>query len=285
MCTGSSGSSDNSAQTALAQQQLVMSAQQSAAQLAEQQREFNVTQQQSAQSLANTQALQAQNQAQVDQQAQLTDTFDTGRAAEQASATKSVNDAFSQFTPDYYKQYAQAYTDHYDPQVEQQFGLASNQTDYGLARSGNLQSQTAADQFGQLAQQKGTALDDINNAAVGAATTLQSNVNASKQNLLGQATSDSTLGSPVTPGSADAITAQFNNTSQNLSNLANSAGDTVTTLGAQPSYSSLGSLFGSAASGATAASNGNNQYLYGQAYNSGAASAANPTTASSGAVR
>jgi hypothetical protein len=268
------------------QEQMAQAAKQSAASLAEQQREFDINQQQSNTALANTQALQAQNQAQVDQQAALTKTWETGRAAEQDASVNSVNDAFASFTPDYYKQFTKAYTDHYQPLIDQQFGAASNQTQYGLAREGNLNSQTAADQNAQLQVQKGTAEADLNNQAVGATTALQTNVINAKNNLMSQATSDATLGSPITPGSADAISADFNNTTAALAGLKIGAGDTVTALQATPQYSSLGTLFGTAAGTAGAAISGNTAYNNYQAFNSGAgAGAANATSSSSGIVR
>lgn len=267
----------------LQQQQMQQAQDQAAAQLAEQQREYDIQQQQQAQTLANTQALQAKNQEQVDQQAALTDTWQTGRAAEEKVATDNVNNAFASFTPDYYKQFTDDYLAHYQPQVDQQFGQAQNQATYGLARTGNTASQTAADQYAELNRQKGVAQDDINNQAIGATTQLQTNVLNAKNNLMGQATSDAVLGSPITPGSADAIGADFNNTASALKGLVTTGGDTVSALQATPQYSSLGSLFGNVASTGAAALNGNTAYNNYQAF-SGAVGASNPTSSSSGRV-
>ena len=287
MCGGSSG--DMSYEQILMQQQQQVDAQaQSDAQLAEQKREFDITQKQQADTLANTKALQAQNQASVDQQAALTKTWETGRAAEQAAAAKSVNDAFASFTPEYYKSFTDAYAGHYQPQIENQFGTASNNTNFGLARTGNLDSQTAADQFMNLNKEKGQAEADVNNQAISATTALKTNVTNAKNNLMSQATSDATLGSPITPGSADAITANFNNTSAALANLKIGAGDAATSLEAPPVYSSLGSVFGNLANTASSAVAGNTAYNNYQAFNQTAgagAGAANPTTTSSSTVR
>lgn len=282
MCGG--GSSDNGAQLQLQQAQMVQQADLSAKQLAEQQREFDAQQQQNDATLANTKALQDKNKAQIDQQAMTADVFAHERAQAQSTATKTVNDAFAQFTPEYYAKYTKDYTDHYAPQVEQQFGQASNQTVFGLARNGDLDSSTAAEQFGELNQEHGQALADVDNAAIGATQTLRNNVLGAKQNLMSQATSDATIGSPVVPGSIDAVQANFNNVSNNLSQIGRTAGDTITTLQATPSYSSLGSLFGSAAGAVGAGVQGNTNYSYGQAFNAGAASAANPTTTASAKV-
>jgi hypothetical protein len=283
MCSGGGSGISAAQQQANTNAQLLLSAAQAQAQLVEQQREYDTTNAENQQAVANTQAQEQAQQAQADQTAQVASNYATTRANEQTTATNDVNQAFSQFTPAYYKQYTQDYVDHYTPQVNQQFGAASNQTTYGLARSGNLQSQTAADQFGVLNDEKGQALDDINNSAIGATTTLQNNVLNAKQNLTSAATSDTTLGSPIAPTTADAATAQFNATSQALSNLQNTAGDTATTLASQPTYSSLGSLFSGAASGVTSAVQGANTAAYGAAFNTGLAGASS-LNASSGQV-
>jgi hypothetical protein len=282
VCMGGGGGGGDSQYIAALQ----MNQQQALAdqQLAEQKREFDIQQQQSATTLANTKALQDEQQRQIDEQAALTKTWQTGRAAEQDQATKTVNDAFAQFTPDYYNKFTSDYVSHYQPQVQKQADLASNATLFGLARSGNLQSQTAANQIQQRAEDFGTAMSDVNNSAIGATTAQRTNVLNAKQGLMAQATSDATLGSPITPGSADAITANFNNTSNALQRITNQSGDTVTTLAATPQYASLGNLFGAAASGVGAAIQGQNAFQYGQGF-SNALNASNPTSASSGRVR
>jgi hypothetical protein len=267
VCIGGGGGGGGGSSIAIAQAQMAQQQQLADQQLAEQKREFDVQQTQSTQTLANTKALQDKQQAQVDAQAQLTNTWETGRAAETAKATGSINDAFSQFTPDYYKKYTQDYVDHFTPQVDKQADLASNATLFGLARSGNLQSQTAANQISQNAETKGQALSDVNNTAISATTQERTNVINAKNSLMSQATSDATLGSPITPGSADAITANFNNTASALKNITNQAGDTINTLTATPQFASLGSIFGSAASGANAAISGNAAFGFGQAFN------------------
>jgi hypothetical protein len=284
MCSSGGSGVSAAQQQANTNAQLLLSAAQAQAQLAEQQKEFAITTQQNQQTIDNTKAQEDAQQQQADQEAQVATNYATTRANEQTQATNEVNQAFAQFTPDYYKQYTQDYVDHYTPQVNQQFGAASNQTTYGLARSGNLQSQTAADQFGVLNDEKGQALDDINNQAIGATTQLQDNVLNAKSNLMGAATSDTTLGSPIAPTTADAATSQFNATAQALQNLQTTAGDTTTTLSATPVYSSLGTLFSGAASGVTSAVQGANTAAYGASFNAGLGGAANPTSASSGQV-
>jgi hypothetical protein len=286
MCTGggSSSSSTSVYQYELEQEQLQESAAASAASLAEQQREFDISEQNRATDLASSTALQAQEQASADQSAALTEQWQTGRSAEAQGATQSINDAFAQFTPDYYQKYAEAYQQNYDPEVERQYGLAKQDLGYGLARQGITQSQSAATQQGLLAQEKGRQEADIANKAQDAAATLQSQVASSKQNLLNTALSDQTLGSPVTPGSADAITSAFNTTSAALSSIKQTAQDTQSALSATPSYSSLGNIFGQAASGVANYVSGNEYYnAYGAG--SGSPSASSPTSGTSYSVK
>lgn len=287
MCSSGGGGGDDIFGTQAAAQQAQQAAV-STAQLNEQQREFNVQQTSNDQSLANTKALQDAQAADVANQAALTNTWETGRAANQQAATGAVDQAFSAFTPDYYDGYTKAYTDHYQPQLDQQFGAVSNANVYGLARQGNLQSQTAADQIGMLDQQKGNAEADIANKAVAATADLKTNVLNAQANLTNVANSDATLGSPITPGSVDAMNADFNTTSSALARIGNTAGDTVGTLQATPTYSSLGSVFGTAASAASGAITGNNAYTNYQAFNSAANStsgASNPNGGGSSTVK
>ena len=281
MCTGgsSSSSSNEAYQYQLSEQQMQQSAAASAASLAEQQREFDISQTNRATDLASSQALQDQTQAQADQAAALTEQWQQGRSAEAQSATQSINDAFSQFTPDYYKNYATAYEQNYDPEIERQYGVAKQSLDYGLARQGITQSQSAATQQGLLAQEKGRNEADIANKAQDASASLESQVATAKQNLLNTALSDQTLGSPVTPGSADAITSAFNTTSEALNTIKSTAADTQSALSAVPNYSALGSVFGTAASGVANYVSGSQYY---NAYGSGgSASASSPSSSSS----
>lgn len=281
MCMGGNNGGGDS--TAVANAQMAQQQALADQQLAEQQREFDLQQKQNDQTLANTQAQQAEQQRQIDEQAQLEKQWQTGRAQEASAAANTVNSAFAKFTPAYFDQYTKDYTAHYQPQIQDQSDKALNQTTFGLARSGNLQSQTAANQFQDRSKELGLALSDLNNSATAATTQQRANVENAKSNLMGTALSDATLGSPITPGSADAITANFNNTANALQRLNTQTGDTITTLSAVPQYASLGNLFAAAASGTGAAMAGNNAYSYGQGF-SNALGAANPNGSGSGRV-
>jgi hypothetical protein len=277
---GGSNAMQQQLQVNLATAQMAQQQQLTDQQLGEQRREFDVQQEQAATSLANERELQAVQQGQVADQAALTREWQLGRSKNQKEATDAINAAFANFNPDYYNKFTQDYTAHYQPEIERQFGTAQNNLTFGLARTGNLASQTAADQYRDLTTEKGLAQADLANRAIGAQTDLQNRVTSSRQQLMSQALSDATLGSPITPGSADAITAQYNNTSSALAQIRNTAGDVVTTLSAVPQYSSLGSLFGNLAQSATSAFQGAQNYAINNAFQNALAS--NPTRSGSG---
>jgi hypothetical protein len=281
MCIGGGSSSNTAEQTYLTEQQMEQSAAASAASLAEQQREFDISEQNRQTDLTSTAEQEAKTQALTDQQAALTEQWQTGRSAEANQATSDISNAFAKFTPDYYNQYAQQYEQAYDPEVERQYGVAKQNLGYGLARTGNEQSQTAATQQALLAQEKGRNLTDVANKAVDAANTLQSNVEQSKSSLLSTALSDATLGSPVTPGSADAITSEFNTAANTLTQIKQNAGDVVNTLSAVPTYNALGNLFGSAASGVASYVSGSQTGLFNQGYGASSPTASSPSSSSS----
>jgi hypothetical protein len=284
MCIGGGGGGGTSYyQLMLQQLQMQQQQQASAAALSEQQREFDVSQSNREQDIASQKEQQQQTQTLADQQAALTEQWQTGRTQEAGQATDAVNKAFAQFTPDYYSNYVKAYEGNYNPEIERQYGVAKQNLAYGLARQGIGQSQSAATQEGLLAQEKGRNEAQVAGRAVDASTALQGNVENAKQSLLATALSDQTLGSPITPGSADAITAQFDQTSRALSQVTSQAGDVVGTLSAPPTYNALGNLFGDAASGVASYAAGNYLGTINPGYNQPAATASNP--ASSGSSR
>ena len=285
MCIGGGGGGNSQYQMALQQIQMQQQADASSAALAEQQREFDISQANRTQDIASQKQQQDQTQALADQQAALTQQWQTGRAQEASSATDAINKAFAQFTPDYYSGYTKAYEQNYDPEVQRQYGVAKQNLLFGLARQGLDQSQSSATQQGLLAQELGRNTTDVANRAVDATNTLQSNVQGAKANLMNTALSDQTLGSPIAPGSADAITAQFDQTSKALSQVTSQAGDVVNTLAAPPTYNALGSLFGDAASGVASYVSGNQAAAYNLGgFNAPSAFASSPTAGGSARV-
>lgn len=280
---GGGGGTDYAAQD-MANRQLVAQQEASDKALAEQQREFDVAEQNRAQDLARTQQQQAEAQRQVDAQAALTERWQQGRTQAADQARSDIEGAFARFTPDYYSKFTSDYTGNYIPEVDRQYNLAKQNLIFGLARSGIGQSQSAATQQGLLAEDRGRKVADISNQAIDAQTQLRNNVATAKSNLLNTALSDQTLGSPITPGSADAISSAFDQTSRALSQVRSSAGDVINTLAAPPNYSPLGNLFGSAASGVASYLTGNQLYDFNQAYAARTPTASSPTSGGSARV-
>lgn len=236
------------------QAQLDAQQQQAAASLAEQQREAD------AQSTANQQqfdyqkAQDAQRQADTQAQADRQTTVDQSRASNATRATNSINAAFAQFSPAYFQQYQNDYYSQADDEINRQYGLAQKDLRFGLARSGNLDSTTGADQTAKLAETKGRAETDQANAAATAASDLSTKVTSAKTGLLDQALSTNTLGNPIAGGSSDAVNASIDTANRAVTAVSNTAGDYVTGIKAvAPTTGSLAGLFGAAAgSGANA---------------------------------
>ena len=65
------------------------------------------------------------------------------------------------FDDEFYDKFKQSILDYYMPQVEDQYGKAKDQTTYGLARAGTLQSSAATDEAARLAKE-----NDLNRANV-----------------------------------------------------------------------------------------------------------------------
>lgn len=285
MCGGGGGGGGPSP-AQMAQTDNQIRAQQEAAQAAldEQKREFDIQQTQATQTLADTREQQRKAQELSDYQANVASQWAEGRAARTGWASDAVNNAFASFTPEYYQNYTKAYVDHYAPEVDRQYNTARNNTAFGLARTGNLDSQTAADQNMNLGIDRGIALTDINNQAVNAGNTLKTNVTNAKSSLMGQATSDSMIGSPIAPTTFDVLRSNFSGLDSKISQFANNAGDVVNTIQATPSYSSLGSLFGNLATTGSSAATGANAYSNYQTFKDAVAGSQNPSSTSSGRV-
>lgn len=219
------------------------------AQLAAQVAIANQQKQEQDQQLQYQQQIQAQQQQQAQEQADRQTQYDTGRQQAEQGAIDSINNAFAQFTPDYYKTYQTNYVSHYQPQIDQQYAETQKSLDYSLADAGILRSSAAADKQGLLFQEKGQAQDDVANQAATAANQLQQNVTNAKQNLVSQVTSANVLGSPVAPGTTAGVQTALDTTNKAISGLTQTAQDQAVQYGQLPTYSPLSNIFGSVASG------------------------------------
>jgi hypothetical protein len=100
--------------------------------------------------------------------------------------TNEVNQQFAQFTPSFYQQAAQAYTNYATPQVLQQYQQTGNTLTGNLARNGILNSSATSQLRGSLGNELNTNLSNVANTAQDQANQLQSNVQSQKNQLLQQ---------------------------------------------------------------------------------------------------
>ena len=103
-----------------------------------------------------------------------------------AQGTKTVNDQFAGFTPDFYQQAAKDYTQYATPQVYQQYQQTGNTLTGNLARNGLLNSSAGVNLRGGLNQQLNTNLSNVANTAQEQANSLQTNVATQRNQLLSQ---------------------------------------------------------------------------------------------------
>jgi hypothetical protein len=182
--------------------------------------------------------VQQQSQDQANRQAQ----WDQSRNDNAQSATAAVDKAFANFTPDYFKNYKDAYYSQADSELERQYGLARKSMAFGLARGGQLYGSNAADQAGQLAETLGRSQVDQANKAADAATQLQQQTAQSKNQLTQQALSSDTLGSPIAPGNAASLNSTIDQANRAVTNLGSMATNYASTI--KPVDPSLGTLSG-----------------------------------------
>lgn len=96
---------------------------------------------------------------------------------------QNIDSAFSQFTPDYFKGITGAYEKAYNPQLDDQFGIARDQLTSALAGNDTLGSTAGANATAQLEKQYHTSQADIAGKGQDAANSLQGQVNNSKTGL------------------------------------------------------------------------------------------------------
>ena len=87
--------------------------------------------------------------------------------------THAINEAFRQFTPDYFNNAKQSYINAYDPALTDQYNIAQDQLTSGLADRDMLDSTVGANAFGQLEKQYNSTQADIGNSATDFANNLQ----------------------------------------------------------------------------------------------------------------
>lgn len=160
---------------------------------------------------------------QLAQQAQNTATADQG----------IVNGAFDSFNPQFYKNYSDAYTNYYTPQIQDQYKTAKDQLTANLSGAGTLESTVGANALANLAKRSTDQAAQVAAQGQSAADQLQGQVAQQKASLLTQA-----------------------NASVDPSQISSNAGAATTALTAPPSFSPLGNVFSDLLGPATAAAKG-----------------------------
>jgi hypothetical protein len=184
-----------------------------------------------------------QQQRQVTEQAGRQSAYDTGRAQLLGEGAQKVNDAFAQFGDDYFNKYAQDYMGKVGDQLGYQEREAQKQVAFGAARQGIQDSQAVANQQGLLAETKGRTLAEETVNAQNQVGALKSRVAAARQNLLGQVTSAESIGSPIAAADEPGVQSQLQTQRNAVSGVANTAGDTVSSLNAVPTVNTLSNIF------------------------------------------
>jgi multidrug efflux pump subunit AcrA (membrane-fusion protein) len=212
--------------------------------IADQQQAFNQQQADQQKAQYDQQIQQARDQATRQSE------YDTGRAKLLGEGTQQVNDAFSKFSPDYFNQYAKDYMSKAQDDISYQRDIAQKNLGFQLARQGISSSQAGVNQEGLIDENAGraTALQTAN--AQSAENTLQGNVAAAKQNLLGQVTSSESIGSPIAGSSEQDVNAALNTQKSAISGVSSQAGDVTSSLAGVPTVSPLSNIFANVLGGA-----------------------------------
>lgn len=171
-----------------------------------------------------------------DNSAQLAQQQADQRQSQITQGQGSIDSAFSKFDDGYFKQYGDAYTANYDPQVDQQYGIAKQKDNYDAARKGVLDSTPAIHQADLLNTSYGDQRQQVASDALAAVNNQKNAINSQKSQLYALNTS-----------SADPTQA------------ASQANASAGTFSSQPQYSALGDLFGGLVNTGTAVLAGRGQ--------------------------
>lgn len=244
--------------------------------IADQQNTFNQQQ------LQAIQDLQTQQQQQITDQANRQTTYDAGRAAQLSDATNQINQAFAQFSPDYFNKYAQDYMSQVNDQLGYQRTQANKDMLFGLARHGLSDSQELANATGILDETQGRAVADQTTNAQNAAAQLRASVGQARQSLLGQVQQAQSIGSPIAGSTLGDVNSALNTQQQQISGISSNANDVVSSLQGVPTVSTLGNIFSGVLGGLSAYNSGVQGQLGVTAYNNAVAglSGTNPNTGS-----
>lgn len=132
-----------------------------------------------------------------------------------------IDQKFSQFNDPYFDQYQQDYLGYYTPQLDRQYQDAKRKSVLGLHRTGNLSSSAGAGKLGDLTRAYSDNRTLLANNALSAVNDLRGRIESTRNDLYSQ-----------------------NRASADPSAAASQAATQVGFLGAPPSFSPLGDIFG-----------------------------------------
>lgn len=115
-----------------------------------------------------------------------------------SSGMDSIDQTFSKFDDNYFNDYFNKAMDMAKPNITKQFTDANEQTLFGLARDGNLQSSAAAKMYGNVSDRKNDALLNASNTANNDKNALRSEISGQRGQLVNQ------LQATADPGAAAA---------------------------------------------------------------------------------
>lgn len=131
------------------------------------------------------------------------------RQADIKAGNVKIDEAFSQYDPNYYNQFKTTYTGNYNPEIDKQYESATGKMTAALAGRGMLDSSLAANKYGEAQTTRNDARSRVANDAEVAAGDLKGKVAARKSDLysLNQAAADPEGISAQAVGAATALTA------------------------------------------------------------------------------
>lgn len=133
----------------------------------------------------------------------------------------AIDTNFAQFNDPYFDNYRQEYMAYYQPQLDRQFQDAKRKAVLGLHRTGNLSSSAGAGKLGELTRAYNDNRTMLANNALSAVNDLRGRIEESRNNLYSQ---NRSAADPSAAASQAAAQAGY--------------------LGAPPTFSPLGQLFG-----------------------------------------
>lgn len=117
------------------------------------------------------------------QQEQMIQAQEDKRQAAVGQGKASIDQAFSQFTPNYYNNYTKSYTDAQNAPLADQYGIAKDQLNAALAGRDTLGSSSGNNAMANLDKTNEDAQAGIGAAATDATNQLRVNVNNSENTL------------------------------------------------------------------------------------------------------